>query len=124
MCSSKRCHGCGDERMEQKKQKPGAGRSDLRHVVGVGAQDGFQAVGLLQQLGHGPRVLPDVLGGVLVVKEFRQVVPETQLHLQTSQGTVKPERKNEQRGDDFNPAEMQQTLCVISQIRRTASSQN
>lgn len=35
-------------------------RSDLCHVISIRTQHSFQAVGLLQQFGHGPRILPDI----------------------------------------------------------------
>lgn len=66
----------------------------LSHVVHVRAQHGFEAVGLLQQLGHGAHVLPHVLLALLLlVEELGQVVPQTQLHLEAPQRAVEPNKE-------------------------------
>lgn len=65
----------------------------LGHVVGIGAQNGLQPIGLTQQLGHGARVLPHILRFLtpaLLIEEPGQVLTKAELHLQAPQGTVKP----------------------------------
>lgn len=60
---------------------------DLGHVVGVGAQDGFESVGLTEQLGHRPRVLSHVLCSLafaLLIEKPGQVLPQPELHLQAA----------------------------------------
>lgn len=66
-------------------------RAHLGCELCVGAEHRLQSLGLLEELGHGPVVLPHVLLGLLLlVEQCGQVVPEAQIHLEAPQATVKP----------------------------------
>lgn len=71
----------------------------LGHVIGIGAQNGLQSIGLTQQLGHGTRVLSHVLCSLtlaLLIEKPGQVLTQAELHLQAPQGTVKPVQEREE----------------------------
>lgn len=64
----------------------------LCHVVCVGAQDSLDTIGLTQQLGHGPGVLPHILRFLalaLLVEKAGQVLSQPEFHLQATQSAVK-----------------------------------
>lgn len=70
----------------------GASRcTHLSHKVHICAKDGLEPLSLFEELSHGPVVLPHVfLALLLLIEEFGQMVPETQVHLEAAQSTVKP----------------------------------
>lgn len=75
----------------------------LGHEVHVCTKHRLEPLSLFEKLGHGPVVLPHIfLAFLLCVEQFGQVVPESQVHLEAPQPTVKPTARTREAHQFYN----------------------
>lgn len=72
----------------------GGGSSHCTHLgceVHISTEYRFEPLSLFEEFGHGPVILTNiVLALLLLVEQFGQMVPESQVHLKATQPTVEP----------------------------------